>query len=154
MKKFVLLILMIMLSSMFQSANAEKIPVKITPTQIVSTNHDEINIGDWVGFEIVNDVYLDDKLYIKKGTPIYGFVDFVHPNGWGGDCAEIKFKTFKTIDAEGKKITLNSFLDLQGKCSKGNDLKQSTAFLITGIVRGSEIYFEPDTKTFNIFLTQ
>ncbi len=61
-------------------AYAEKIPVKIAPVQIISTNHDEIEVGDKITFEVVNDVYKDNKLFIKKGSTVKGTIDFVHPN--------------------------------------------------------------------------
>lgn len=151
MKKLLVLFLLFV-SSMFNAAFAEKIPVRITPLQIISTNNDEIEIGDWIKFAIVNDVFVDNKLYLKKGAPIFGFVDFFHPNGWVGDNAEIKFKTFKTIGINDKPIIINYPLNINGNTARANDIKQYISWVLTTLVRGSEIYIEPDTKTFNIFI--
>jgi len=155
MKKSLLLILVLLCS--FQTAFAEKIPIRITPAQIISTKQDEIEMGDWVSFDVVNNVYVNDKLYISKGTPIYGFVDFFHPNGWAADSADIKFKTFKTLDTKGNKITIDYPLTINGNSKKANDIKQylSWQYAISGLlilVRGSEIYIEPDKELFNLFI--
>lgn len=133
-------------------AFAEKTPVKIAPAQIISTNHDEIEVGDWINFETVNDVYVNGNLYIKKNTPLYGFVDFVHPNGWAGDSAEVRFKIFETSDLNGKKVIINYPLILNGNNSKNNDVKQYLAIVFLRLIRGAEICIEPDNKIFNVFI--
>ena len=134
-------------------AFAEKIPVKIAPSEVISTEHDEVEVGDWIEFAIVKDIYLGNEVYLPKDTTILGLVDFVHPNGWGGDCAEIKFSTFKTIDVNNEKITINYPLKISGTGSTSNDIKQYCSVLLK-LLRGSEIFIEPDTKAFNIFITQ
>lgn len=140
---------------------AQKTPVRITPTQIISTHNNEIETGDWLKFEIVNDVYINDKIYLKKQTPIYGFVDFIHPNGWAGDKAEIKIKTFETEDVNGKKVIINYPFNLKENKELVSDSKEWVIEFISEIpilsnlifvIRGSELYIEPDTKVFNIFI--
>jgi len=158
---------------------AEKIPVKIEPIQIISTHHDEIEIGDFINFEIVKDVYLNDNLYIKKNTPIKGLVDFVHPNGWGGDSADIVFKTFYTTDVNDKKVTISYPLEINGKTEMANSIRSVSNKGATSVgprvilryfplklpvvhlqylnylgfvVRGAEISVEPDTTIYNIFI--
>lgn len=160
-----LLLFLVMLPSY-----AEKIAVKIAPTQIITTHHDEIEVGDWINFEIANDVYVNDDLYIKKNTRIVGIVDFVHQNGWGGDAADIKFKTFYTIDAQGKKTTISYPLEINGNSEIANSSREVPINLVSRtaehlsfltymglnyagfIFRGAEIKLEPDTKTYNIFI--
>lgn len=150
MKKYFLLTIFLILFS--HAAFAEKISVRIEPAQIISTHHDETEIGDWIEFKAVNDVYISDKLYIKKGTPVWGFVEFFHPNGWAGDSAEIQFKTFKTTDVNREKITINYPLVISGNSLKANDIKQYISWELTSFLRGSEIYIEPDKKVFNLFI--
>lgn len=158
MKKFFLLFFVLIFAL---PAFALKIPVRITPTQIISTHSDEIETGDWLKFEIVNDVYVNDKIYLKKQTPIYGFVDFFHPNGWAGDKAEIKIKTFETRDINDEKVTINYPLDIKENKELVSDTKEWIIEFISEIpilsniifvIRGSEIYIEPDTNVFNIFI--
>lgn len=150
MKKFLLLFLVLICS--LQAVHAEKIAVRITPAEIISTNQDEIEMGDWVSFRVVNNVYVADKLYIKKGTPIFGFVDFFHPNGWAGDSAEIKFKLFKTIDTNGEKVTIHYPLNINSNNKKPKDIKQYFSLKVLIILRGTEIYIEPDEQVFNLFI--
>lgn len=154
MKKILFLCLSILIS--VQSAYAEKVPVRIAPTQLISTHHDEVEIGDWIPFEIINDVYVNNKLYIAKGTPIYGFVDFFKPNGWVTDSAEIYFKKFETKDADDKKITINYPLKISYNSIKQKDIKLYFArtWRLFSFVRGAELYIEPDTTVFNLFITQ
>lgn len=162
MKKILLLILIIFITT--QTVFAEKISVRITPTQVISTNHDEIEMGDWISFVIVNDVYVEDKIYIKKDTPIYGYVDFFHENGWAGDGSEIRFKQFKTIDAQGNKLTIESPLIINGNSPKSNDVKQYISWhdliffdiLRVSLIalRGSEIFIEPDETVYNLFINR
>lgn len=150
--KKVLLLSFILICVTIQGVFAEKIPVKITPIQVISTNHDEVEIGDWINFETVNDIYVNNELYIRKGSPILGFVEFLHPNGWGGDSAEIEFKTFETRDVNGKKNIINYPLMINGNNAKNNDMKQYIAMVFLNLIRGSEIYIEPDTRIFNLFI--
>lgn len=133
-------------------AFAEKIPVKIEPAEIISTHHDEIELGDWIKFEAVNDIYLNKELYIKKGTPVIGVVSHFHPNGWLGDSAEIKFEKFMTKTADGKKIQISYPLTIDGNSAKSNDIKTYLAYCLTFWIRGSEIKIEPDMATFNLFI--
>jgi len=166
--KIVYILLMLLVAA---PAFAEKIPVKIAPAQVISTGHDEIEVGDWIEFETVNDVYKEDSLFLKKNSRIVGVVDFVHSNGWGGDGAEIKFKTFYVADINGKKNTIESPLVLNGSNLNGNTNKFKSIFsngannlyLVNSLaiiakplvfIRGSEIFIEPDTVTFNLFITQ
>jgi hypothetical protein len=147
---------------------AEKIPIKIEPIQVISTDHDEIEVGDWINFQTIDDIYVNDKLYIEKGTKVAGVVDFIHPNGWGGDSADIVFKTFYTIDVDNTKIKIDSPLEINGNSEAANQARSVgvneagniTSFLIRSpfivyvsfIVRGAEINIEPDTKIYNLFI--
>jgi len=143
------------------AAFAEKIPVKITPSQVISTKQNEIEVGDLILFKTVNDVSIDDKIFIKKGSKVLGTVDFVHNNGWAGDSAEVRFKTFAMKNVEGQKITTNSQLVIDGNVETINTSKQAVSgalsmllsrFLI--VLRGSEVFVEPNSKVFNIFIEQ
>lgn len=138
---------------------AEKVPVKISPIQVISTNHDEIEVGDWIKFTTVNDVYVNDNLYIKKNTDIIGIVDFIHNNGWGGDSAEVVFKTFYTKDVNNNKVTISYPLDINGNWEMTNTIRSASTHSLGSVIpcvgfifRGAEIYIEPDTKVFNLFI--
>lgn len=159
MKKFFLFFAFVLLSCC--PVFAEKTPVKISPIQVISTHHNEIEIGDWIDFEVAEDVYNEDNLFLKKGTRIIGVVDFVHPNGWLGDAAEISFKKFVTVDANHNKIVINYPIVLNGNILLKDQSKQSLIEVLDSfilpvffLVRGSEISIEPDTRMFTIFIEQ
>lgn len=130
----------------------KKIPVKIAPTQTISTNKDEVEIGDWISFETTNDVYADNKLFIKRNTPVSGFVDLVHPNGWANDKAEIYISKFTFYDINNKRCETNSLLKIQTVPDAKPGLKELFTYYVLGTFRGSEIFIEPDTKVYNIFI--
>ncbi len=145
-------------------AFAEKIPVKLANTSLISTHHDEIQLGDYIPFIVVNNVYVNNKLYIKKNTKALGLVDFVQDNGWAGYSAEIVIKKFMTKDTQGNIITIESPITLDGKA----ETFESTVNYITdkGIIltifgslgdvfmfiRGHEIKIHPEHVAFNIFI--
>lgn len=133
---------------------AQKIPVKIAPLQIISTHKDEIELGDRVKFQVVRDVYVNEKLYIKKNSTITGVADFIHPNGWAGDNAQITLNNFHVKGIDNKDIEINYPLLFDGGSETGRDTKEVISYLlyITFLFRGGEIYIEPDTKVYNIFI--
>lgn len=171
MKKTLLSILLILIFS--TPAFAEKIPVRLSPFQVISTKTDSIEVGDPIAFKVVNDVYVGEKVYLKSGTPIYGIVDFLHENGWAGDQAEIKFKEFITKNVDGQKVVIEYPVTFSGN-SEGPNLVRTgvsgalvnTASVLTSsshflvhyasnvfcVFRGAEIHVEPDSLSFNIFI--
>lgn len=136
--------------------NSEDTPVRITPAQKISTCFNEIEIGDKIKFNIVKDVYKNGKLYIKKDTPIYGIVDYVSDNGWAYDNAQIDFKKFQTKTADGKIVTINNPLSINGfEILKFKSNRTAQFFNYCGIIfRGKEIEIIPpkDNIEFNIWL--
>ncbi len=136
--------------------NSEDTPVKIRPAQKISTCYDEIEVGDKIKFVTVKDIYKSGKLYIKKGTPVFGTVDYVSDNGWSYDNAQLDFKKFTTKTTNGKTITVTSPLSINGfdiLQYKGKRVAQF--FNYCGVVfRGKEIEIIPpkDDIQFNIWL--
>lgn len=150
MKKLFLILCLLIFSA--QVANAEKLPIKITPAQVISTNHDEIEVGDWIKFKVVNDVYYKENIYISKNTIVTGIVDSVHENGIIADNAEIVFKQFALRDVNNKLVKINYTLILtrdNAECyGFGYKIKKYIGF----IFKGNEIYIKPETTTYNLFL--
>jgi len=135
-----------------QVANAEKLPIKITPLQVISTHHDEIEVEDWIKFKVVNDVYYNENLYIKKNTVVTGIVDSVHENGIIADNAEIVFKQFALRDVNNKLVKLNYTLTLNRDNAECYGLGYKIKKYIGFIFKGNEIYVKPETTIYNIFL--
>lgn len=149
-KKVLLTILLICLTN--HPCVAEKIYFAIAPIQVISTNNDDVEVGDLIKFEIVNDVYKENSLYLKKGTNVIGMVEYVHPNGLLGDAADIKIKNFKTVDVNNKKVEIICPININGNKFVNKNTKEYFFFVSSIFTRGHEIYIEPDTQTFNIFI--
>lgn len=154
MKKFFVILALIVCGPAF----AETVPIKITPAQIISTTNNEIEVGDKIKFKTVNDVYYKNNLYIKKGTPVFGTVDYLAENGWAYDNAQIDFKTFKTRDVNGNTITINNNLSINGfEILKYKSKRFAQFFNYCGVVwRGKEVEILPEQEniTFNIWLAK
>lgn len=131
---------------------AEKIVMKITPIQEISTHHDEVEVEDWIKFKVVNDVYYKNKLYIAKDTVVTGIVDSVHENGLFADNAEITFLEFKLRDANHKLMTVKYPLHLNRKNSVCYCFADKMAKNVGVIFKGNEILIKPETTTYNIIL--
>lgn len=147
-----IIFLFIIFTFLLNPVFAEKIPVKIKNAQLISTKCDEVQVGDYIKFEILNDVSVGDTLYLRANTPIYGLVDFIHSNGWSGDNAEIRFKSFYTKDVDNKKVVINYPVIINGNKEQANDFKQLLAYEILFLFRGSEIYIEPNRQSYNLFI--
>lgn len=146
-KKIFLILICLLISN--QTIFAKQIPVKIAPKQIITTKQDATDVGDHIKFEVVKDAYDDNgKLILNKGDELVGTVDFVHPNGWAGDSAEVKIKHFHNKD---KKTNYESPICIKGKPSEQNKIKRLAETIATAI-RGSEVFVEPDSDQFDIFI--
>lgn len=140
-----------------ESNNSQIISLKIQPNELVSTCNDEIQIKDIIHFKTVEDIYKNKKLFIKKGSNVLGYVDFIEENGWNYDNAQIDIKEFKTRDVDGNLVVINSPLSINGfEILKYKSNKSAQFFNYIGVLfRGKEIEIIPqkDTDvTFNIWL--
>lgn len=145
-------ILLLSLSFFAIPCFAEKIPVKITSIQLISTYDHDIEVGDLINFIVVKDVSINNKLYIAKNTRISGIVDFVHPNGWAGDRAEIWIKNFHVKTVDNKNIEIDYSVKILKTPQDCKHLKDYFVYYFLGSIRGSEIYIEPNAKIYNIFI--
>ena len=127
---------------------SEDTPVRIAPAQKISTSFDEIEVGDKIKFSFVKDVYKDGQLYLKKGSPIYGIVDYVDDNGWYYDNAQIDFKYFKTKTVDGKTITITSPVSINGfEILKYKSNRPAQFFNYCGVAfRGKEVDINPEKE--------
>lgn len=150
MKKIILILCILVFSA--QIANAEKLPIKITPAQVISTHHDETEVGDWIKFKVVNDVYYNEKIYINKDTVVTGVVDSIHDNGIIADNAEIVFKQFSLRNVNNKLIKINYTLTLNRDNADCYGLGYKIKKYIGFVFKGNEIYVKPETTTYNLFL--
>lgn len=136
--------------------NSEDTPVKIKPAQTISTCHDEIEVGDKIKFTTTKDIYKNGKLYIKKEAPVVGIVDYVSENGWSYDNAQIDIKYFKIKTVDGKTLTIENPVSINGfEILKYKGNRTAQFFNYCGVAfRGKEIEIKPkkDKVQFNIWI--
>lgn len=132
---------------------AERVPIKIVPAQDISTCHDEIETGDPILFMAVS----SPKLKLQKNTGIVGIVDYVQDNGWGPENAEIQFKKFIITLENGKQVTYNSSLTINGFEELKYRYPKSKRFFeyIPVFLRGKEIDIREgkDKPVYNIWVS-
>lgn len=118
----------------------------INPAQTISTCYDEIELGDYIKFTTAKDFYKNGKIYIKKGTPVIGKVDYVNENSWNFDNAQIDFKYFQTTDIDGKNLIIDSPLSINGfEIIRYKDKRLAQVFNYCGLFfRGKEIEILPN----------
>lgn len=134
-------------------AFAERVPIKLIPAQNISTCYDEIEPGDKIYFVAKS----SPKLKIQMNTAIVGIVDYVQDNGWGPENAEIQFKKFIITLENGKQVTYNSSLTINGyEELKYRYPKTKRFFEYFGlVVRGKEIDIREgkDKPVYNIWVS-
>lgn len=149
--KKIILVAILLLNANF--VLAEKVPLKLVPAQNISTCHDEIETGDKILFMAKN----NPKMKIKQDIGIIGIVDYVQDNGWGPESAEIQFKKFIVTLADGKQVTYNSPLTINGFEELKYRYPKSKRFFeyIPVFLRGKEIDIrtEKDKPVYNIWIS-
>lgn len=154
MKKIIFTFLAILLAS--NTVLANEIPINIAPTNVISTKNNDYSVGDKIKFAITKDVYVNKKLYIKAETPVFATVDYYTQNGWCFDKAQLKLTPFKTTDTNGNAININDKLLLEPpKLKAKTKLVLGTKYFVQGItwlIRGREIYIEPDSESYTIYI--
>lgn len=131
-----------------------EIPVSITPNQVISTSHDEVEIGDELNFKVVKDTYFNNSLLFKEGSPALALVDYVSENGFVADSAYIQILKFKILDTKNNWVTVDCSMKIKGlECrdTKRNILKKCVHG-IAFIIRGDEVELQPEQRNFNIFI--
>lgn len=136
------------LTMFFKKGNKiEELALPIKPRERISTCNNEIENGDRIKFELTKDIYKNGTLFIKKGAPVVGIVDYISDNGWSYDNAQIDFQEFRLKDVNGNILKINSPLSINGfdiLKYKGNRFAQF--FNYCGVFfRGKEVDIIPET---------
>ncbi len=106
------------------------IPVKVSPDALIKpvskpvpavVNGVKTNIpqeyplvGTRVSFKIVEDVYKNGELFIKKGTDAYAIVGRSVPAMFGGASGEVQVDRFRTFDVDGNIVRLSGVIENEG----------------------------------------
>lgn len=127
----------------------EQIVTLYAPAKITTSN---INLkqGDGINFAILNDIYVTDRLFIKKNEKVTGIITSLEPNGLQCKEASIYAENFKTINVDGKEIKLNGII-----YKKGRTHWMLTQFIpiLPTFIRGGEVQIKPG-NTFELLLEE
>lgn len=148
MKKFVLILAVVSLIN-FSECFAKDIPVKIKPEYKITTSSVNLTEGDNVDFIISEDVFLNSKLYLKKGQKISGCVTHLQPNGFLAEPATIYIENFKTNDSGGSPTNLKGVV-----YKEGNDHHVFTEFFFFETLRGGEVQIKPEKDEFMLYVEE
>lgn len=145
MKQIISLLIIILLCTPY--AYATQVALKLSPDEIISTAHDEVEAGDKLLFKLEKDVYLDERLLFKKGTRVVAYVEYVTENCFGFGSAEIWCRKIIIKKQDGTytkpydtEFVLNGF-----ELLKGLNPKYRRFFEYIGnVFRGKEINIRPN----------
>ncbi len=155
MKKY-LFVFMLFLFSQLSTCASEKVPIFITPNELISTNKDDVDIGDTLSFILIKDVYVSSKLLYPKNTPVEAYVDYVYDNGFVADSAYIQISEFRILNQENKWDVIPYPLKIYGnECRSRNEqfLKKNFHY-VAKLIRGDEVNIEPGMKNFTLFISR
>lgn len=128
---------------------AKTIPVQIKPAVKVVTSGIKLQEGDNIPFVIINDVYIDSKLYLYGGEKVLGTITNLKQNNFLYEPAEIYIENFHTIDTTGKSVKLDGII-----YKKGNDFGMITQFIPFPCfaIKGGQARLKPKKDVFTLYL--
>lgn len=138
-----LLILILLLASTVNTVFAEKVLVKVTPAQIITTSKkNSLKEGDYVDFKTV-----ETTKAFKKGEIITGVVTSLEENGFQVKEARAVIENFRC-----KNIALEGEIYLHGGLHKKlGEFVERTVSECSVLLRGSEIIVRPDEQEFLLY---
>ncbi len=143
------LILILAIAAFAISPAYSYVEVKIKPTQKITTANPNLQEGDIVNFVIEKDVFVNNKITIKKDSPVKGLITYIEPNEFGGQNAKITIEQFETVDVNNKKIKLTGSVFRNGNAHAG-----VLEFISIELIRGGEVQISPRKDSFKLFLKE
>jgi hypothetical protein len=128
---------------------ANEIPIKVKATSKISTSNNSLQEGDKIKLISAKDVYLNSKLYIKKGAPVTGIITSLENNDFTCQEASIYAENFKTKNVNGETVKLNGIV-----YKKGRNHSYITQYMTDWFqfIRGGEAQILPEKDSFTLYL--
>jgi len=140
MKRIILLVAFLLT---INCAYSKEIPIKIRPEHKITTSNVNILEGDSADFIISEDVFVNSKVFIKKGQKVTGVITSIENNDYFVKPATIYIENFKTIN------TSNTPIKLKGIVYKtGSEHPKFTELFIFDLLRGGEVQIKPEKDEF------
>ena len=135
----------------FNYSFAKEVDVVIEPTHKITTSNPNLREGDDVDFIAAQDVFLNSKLYIKKGSPAVGIVTSIENNDFLYKEASLYAENFKVENIDGKMVKLTGIIYKTG--NKHQNITQLIPAALW-VIRGGEVQIKPQKDTFTLFLEE
>jgi len=144
-KVLFLLISMIVSNTVF----AGEIPVKVKPSAKISTSDLKLQEGDSLNFVVVEDVWINSKIKLKKGQKVQAEVTSLEDNGFWVQPAKLYIENFRAYDEAHNLIKLSGII-----YRSGSDHSKLTEFFVFESLRGGEVHITPQKDEFTIYIEE
>lgn len=146
---FTILILYLALTLSAKTAFAQSIPVKLTSAQKITTCDRTLQEGDSIKLVTTEDIFVNSKLLIKKGTETEGVITSLVDNYFASVPASIYAEQFRIKDVRGNILKLNGIVYKSGRSHwMFNQFLPITAT----IIRGGEAFILPNKDFYTLHL--
>ena len=121
-------------------SSAEEVPVTITPLNKITTADKNLQAGTTVEFKDV-----------ATGELVTGLVKEITPNGFAGEQASILINNFKYKNSD--KILNGEIFIKGGEHKKYQEMAETGAVPVIGIIRGGEVVLKPEKTKLTLFFS-
>ncbi len=142
-KKYSFIFSLIYLLCTVMPANCDEWVI-LEPASKISTANESLQEGATVDFVVKQDVLVNNKILINKGTPVTGIVTYISPNSWGGEPAKITIEQLETFDFAEKPVAIKGSIYKSGNSHYAAVLCD----LFYWTIRGGEVVFKPNKDEF------
>ena len=142
-------LLLVLLFALNSLVWAKDIPIQLEAASKISTANINMQEGDNLNLIVADDVYLESKLYIKKGTSVVGVITSLVNNGFTCQEASIYAESFRVKTVDGNTIKLKGIVHKEGR-----NHSLVTQYLPIGyhFIRGGEAEILPQKDIFTLYL--
>lgn len=148
-KKILISLVLFLLLDLNSSAFSKDIPVPLITNTKISTSNVNLQEGDNINLLVADDVYLNNKLYIKKGSNAVGVITSLTKNDFTCQEAQIYAEQFKVKNVDGNIVKISGVVHKEGR-----NHSLMTQYMPFGyhIIRGGEAQILPEKDTFTLYL--
>lgn len=136
-------------------AFSKEISVKVVPASEISTSNPSLQEGDNINLFTAEDMYVDSKLFIKKGEQVQGVITSLVNNDFTCQSASIYAENFKVKNTDGKIVKLSGIVYKNGRSHNYFTQYLPDHILHPGLfffIRGGEAKIMPGKDSFTLYL--
>ena len=129
------------------------LPIKLRPTEVISTANPLLKAGDTVEFVVAEDVLHDKKIVVKKGTKVTGLILSLVENTYHGAAAEITIGQFEIKEKNNKTYNIKGVIEKKG--STHEKAINNWSYIIGPAVfwiRGGETKLTPEKDQYTLYI--